>query len=509
MNIVDEFFILLGLDTDGIDKGLAKAENKLVSGLSGIAAKAAGPLTALFSFAAVGSMFSSMSAEMDRMAKSADSLGVAIEDLQHWGEAVGLAGGSAEGLANTVDGLTKDLSRMAATGTSKAKPFLDELGIASVDASGKARGAFDVLEEIAGKIEGMDKAKSYGLLQNMGLDKGTITLLQSGSKEVKEQLRLQREIGAYSRQDAAAMEKFNGSVDILARTIKIALVPVFKLMADVLSKAAELAGRGIKFMRGHAEALMPTLVLLAATLLSTLVPAIVALGASIWAAMAPLLPFIAAAVALGLLLEDLVVWANGGKSAFAGLWEDIFGEPEKALATFDAIVNVGLPALKEAISGFFEFIKGGFQILFSLFGILGSGIAGLASKFLSLAASITGFGDAAQTTSSIAEKLFNMMEASLDSVIEGAKKLATGPFKMIGALFNFGAGMAEAGDKYGAKIAAGGAVVSTSNNVSNEMTQTVNIQMNSADPVAVGNAVGRATANANAQLANAANAGVR
>ena len=62
------------------------------------------------------------------------------------------------------------------------------------------------------------------------------------------------------------------------------------------------------------------------------------MGKALWASLAPIMPIILGIIAtiagFALILEDLIVWINGGESAFADLWDEIFGGVEGAKALF-------------------------------------------------------------------------------------------------------------------------------------------------------------------------------
>lgn len=104
-------------------------------------------------------------------------------------------------------------------------------------------------------------------------------------------------------------------------------------------------------------------------------PAIIAMGKSLWAAVGPFLPIILAVVAtiagLALIIEDLIVWVNGGESAFADLWDEIFGGVEGAKELFkefqDAIQSIWEVA-KPVFDGLIDLILKG--VYYALKGVV-------------------------------------------------------------------------------------------------------------------------------------------
>ena len=73
-------------------------------------------------------------------------------------------------------------------------------------------------------------------------------------------------------------------------------------------------------------------------------PMIQKMGVKLWTALTPIivpiLAIIAAIAALSLIIEDLIVWVNGGESAFGDLWDEIFGGVEGAKQLFDDLIAV-------------------------------------------------------------------------------------------------------------------------------------------------------------------------
>ena len=107
-------------------------------------------------------------------------------------------------------------------------------------------------------------------------------------------------------------------------------------------------------------------------------PAVKAFGKSLWTALAPILPIIIGITVIlagiALLLEDLIVWVNGGESAFGDLWDEIFGGVEGAkqlfndfIAIFKELWQVAEPILKGLLDlilkGIYYALKGVVTVL--------------------------------------------------------------------------------------------------------------------------------------------------
>ncbi len=86
-------------------------------------------------------------------------------------------------------------------------------------------------------------------------------------------------------------------------------------------------------------------------------PAVRAFGKSLWTALAPIMPIIigitVTLAGLALLIEDLIVWVNGGESAFGDLWDEIFGGVEGAKELFKEF-NDAIKAIWEVAKPVFD-----------------------------------------------------------------------------------------------------------------------------------------------------------
>src|SRR5882672_1418863 len=62
-----------------------------------------------------------------QLGRTARTMGISVDQLDNWEQAVERAGGSAEGVANSMRGLQQELEKYSATGESTIVPFLRPL----------------------------------------------------------------------------------------------------------------------------------------------------------------------------------------------------------------------------------------------------------------------------------------------------------------------------------------------------------------------------------------------
>lgn len=377
-NIVDALIVTLGLDSSEYQQGMDEAERstrefsekaprEAERGLNQIEQKFGGAFRGIFhSFiapltAALGTMgiFSSYTQTADRIGKTANRIGASAEDLQAFGEAAKRAGGSVEGFMGAFESLNGQLQRMQAMGgKGRITPILKQLGISATD-NGQVKDTFQILRELAGASERLGKQKFAGLARFLGLDQGTIMLLQQGRIALDEVIKRQKELGVYTKQDFEITAKFNDAISDLTQSFKQLAAPILRVITPALTTVANWLTKIAQTFREHQGFIVAGLTVIAGVMSGTLLKAAVALGA----ALKPLLAPIAAIAALGAIFDEIAVYAEGGETAFEGLWRAI-GTPEeyravgKAISeTFNGALQTVKDFAKEAGDAFVDLVQ--------------------------------------------------------------------------------------------------------------------------------------------------------
>lgn len=370
--VVDTLYIALGIDASKLDKGLATAQSKLAVGLKSAMSKVFAPLLAgaTLSF---GALFDSITKELGQMNSLSKAYKVNIEDMTAWSRAIENAGGSVEGFEQTLGTLNMNLTRMAITGHSRVKPFFEAMGLDATELAQKP--ITKALEEIAKAIEGMDKRTSANLLRGMGFDAASIKLLQSGTKGLKELLDKQKELGVYTLKDAESLAKMKKGFREIISLLKTAFVPIFTLIISVASRMTQYLVSAVLLIRRNMDALKVVALGLAIVFRGQLIKALMDFGRVLMTN--PVVALVTAIAGLLLLLDDLIVYSKGGKSALAGFWR-MFGTPEQ--------VKKGLDDIAKKFEGFLKMLgsfSGGkfapFVILATIIGVTIAAIVSLIS----------------------------------------------------------------------------------------------------------------------------------
>lgn len=357
-NVVDALLVTFGIDNSeyvhGVDEavektrefsekapreaehGLKSIEQKFGATFQGIFRSFIAPLTA--ALGATG-LFSQYTAAADRIGKTAKRIGMDAQELQAWGEAAKRAGGSTEGFMHSVESLNFRLSRMQLMGGKGplAKLFGD-LHISATE-NGRLKDTFQILRELAGAMDKMDEAGKVELgkkLKIAGIDPGTIALLQMGRISMDDLIKRQRDLGVYTEEDFKITTKFNDSLSDLQQVFKALAAVILRVVVPPITAITKAMTVVIKTFREHQGFIVAGLLVISGVLSGVLLKAVTALGA----ALAPLLAPIAAIAALGLIFDEIAVYAEGGQTALEGLWKAI-GTPEDFRAVGKAAQDFG------------------------------------------------------------------------------------------------------------------------------------------------------------------------
>lgn len=345
-SIFDIFYILFESDTKKVEEGAKKAEqvtdslnkklsatetvgNKLGASFNKLVKQAAGAFAAYLSVGAVLGGIKAASDYANKLDDLSKALGVNVRELSMWSDAVAKKGGTAEGFQNTLQSMTAALTDFAVKGKSRVEPFFKELGIRMTDSRGKARDFLDILPELAGQFEKLSKSESFGLGQKLGLDGGTIMLLQSGRREVDLLIARQKELGVVTERDAEIAAVFNTQWADTAHAFRSVFLALNANILPVFTRVLKLFEDLAVFMRKEGDLIEGGIIAIAAAITAYLTPALIGLLIS----SAPIIGVIAlitalvAAFALG--YEDFKKYKAG--------YASLRGELEKsspALAKF-------------------------------------------------------------------------------------------------------------------------------------------------------------------------------
>lgn len=238
---------------------------------------------------------------------------------------------SAEQVANSLQTIDSKLAEIRLTGQGAA-----EFQMLGISPWGKNSG--DIIEDLRGKIAGLDNATASNLIQKMGLTPEWLGILRMSSDEFQKLTQSAREFQLNPSQlkemNALGLEirQMQMRLEYLKQRILIAIGPLLIKMTKPLAKFVEQLDH---IVEASAKGL---------SVISQIPDKFKAIGESLKIIMAVANPLITVVRALWLVLEDFAVFALGGNS--------VIGDAINGIQQF--INDSGITDFSNGIGGIFE-----------------------------------------------------------------------------------------------------------------------------------------------------------
>lgn len=345
MNLLATYHLLfksIGMDkisaeTEGTTKKADKMGNSFVEAGDRII-KALAPIVGLGALINRTMNFASSAEEMSFLAQNT---GLAAEKFQALAIAAENYGGSAEGIAGSLQGLNTNLNNMRfGRGGGGVEDAAITYGINLYGANGLAT-ADELLMNVAKRFESLNSMQQIDLGQRLGLDEGTIRLLQTGVANVQAELERGRKYSLFSAEDVENSRKFQRTL----RDVKLGLAQIFGIVARSLLPAFTWLGEKTRvvmdYLLDHGELVKAFFASLAAVM------GVLALKSAL--ALWPLWAVIAACAAVAVVVEDFMAWLDGEDSFFGKL----FGDAEP----FKQAVKACLDWIKDKVGWLWDWIS--------------------------------------------------------------------------------------------------------------------------------------------------------
>lgn len=324
--IVDQFFISIGLDTKQLDQGIDKAITGTRDRLKGLVTNAIAPSLAMLTSGALVNQFADEAVQLDRLSTS---LGVNIEQLQAWQGAAEQAGVAGEEVGELFADLN-DWMLDADQNQSGAMYEYIEKGLlpAVRNARGEMKSTEQYALEMADAFQAMGTQMATGLGRQIGISQAAMVgFLQQGSAKISADMQRIKEMGVYTKQDAEAAKELNKELDTLTRAIKGELIPIIRPLINWCTIFVD----ALLYAKGHIRAFIPLITALSIALAARLLPVLWELATAAAAFIfSPWGILLMALAALGLALDDFLGWLDGDESEFGEFWEALIGPVDLA-----------------------------------------------------------------------------------------------------------------------------------------------------------------------------------
>ena len=377
-NVVAELAVALGLDASKLESGINTAVNNVLQSLASMLTQVLAPAVGAF---ASGELVQQMTESITKTDRLSKSLGMNIEQLSAWQGAAESAGVEAEEIGEIFADFNDWMLDSAVNDSGAMNDFIKNGILPAVqDANGEMKNTEQYILEFSEALHNMDPAEASGLARQIGI--GNIEManfLQQGSSALREQIEEMKRYGVYTEEDAKKAKEFDRAQKALKRTLTMAVLPVYRLLATAAARLARFVQQNgyririlIPVLTAWAAraAFVAVRSFMAAKGITSMRIAMMKLRKVALAAKAFLLsPFgalLAILLIVGLVLDDFFGWLGGKKSQFGDFYEKLFGSKENAQAFVDniktaiwqitdAIASIS-PMMLKAATGFAVFL---------------------------------------------------------------------------------------------------------------------------------------------------------
>ncbi|AUR38349.1 putative phage tail tape measure protein (plasmid) [Phaeobacter piscinae] len=249
MSLVGRLKATLGLDARGFDKGLKSSESRVKR--FGKAISKIGVGLSVVSAGVLAAVRNQLNAA-DELSKSAQRLGVPIEELSALRHAADMSAVSASDLDNGLVRLSRNMQDAFAGGKRTSALFRD-LGISFSDTNGKLRPTSEVMADAAERLAAMpDGAKKTALAFELFGRAGAnlIPMLNGGRAGLQGMLKEARELGlVVDQKTGKSAENFNDNLSRLSKTLRGVLLQSMAALAPVLERITNAVVNASKWFR--------------------------------------------------------------------------------------------------------------------------------------------------------------------------------------------------------------------------------------------------------------------
>jgi hypothetical protein len=387
--------------------------NEGLGGAVGLLSAVTGALVA--TSAVINTFVISTLSGADAIGQLAINTNVSVVAIQELGYVASVSGSSAAAMESSIANLSQTIGDAA----QKGNEDFARLGISVRDASGRIKTADVILDELRDRFRvlGLSMQEQQSFAQALGIDPSLVQLLGKTSAEMNELRKRARDFGLVTDDQQKSIIAFNDSfttlrfgMDAIGKQIAIGLSPAIKEMAeqftDFLTANKDLIidgfiafGDGVTVILQALDRLKFVIGAMIGLFLVWKISAI-GLGAVLGTIFSPIVLITAGIVALLVIIDDLIVAMNGGKSVIRDFFLEFFGFDIKSLLeetveAFKLLGKIIVSIFKSAFalvtgdfSGFIDNIKEAFTLIGEYIGNMFSPIIGLLDK----AGDLIGFG---------------------------------------------------------------------------------------------------------------------
>lgn len=295
------------------NKDLEKTINGVVKALSGL-------FTTIFVSTGLQKLIDETSKTNDQLYFLSKNLGMNATDIKRWQNMAEMTGGSADGMAASLSGLSQSLWNLVTTGDASILPWFNALNVDVVNSGGQIRDLNDILLDVSDSLSKMSRPQAYNIAKNMGFDEGTINLLLEGRQAMQQMLETQKHIVISSEEELKLSRQLNQQNALVSKQweglktlIANYLMPYFLRFSEKVSGWLDYLNKNRDVAKDLFKGMAVVLTLFLIPVLWRAATAMLALFAPIFTGTGLVLALVAA---LALLYNDYKAWKRGDKSLF-------------------------------------------------------------------------------------------------------------------------------------------------------------------------------------------------
>ncbi|EMH6405573.1 hypothetical protein [Providencia rettgeri] len=248
------------------------------------------------------------------------NLGMSATAVKRWQGAAEMSGGSADGMAASLSGLSKSLWDMVTMGDTSVLPYFNALNVGVIKSNGELRNLDDILLDVSDSLSKMSRPQAYNFAKNMGFDDGTINMLLQGRREVEEYLALQKDIVVSSEQELEISRQLNKQNALVSRQWEGLKALLANYLMPYALKFSETISGFLNYLNRNRDTAVFVFKAIGAVIGLTLIPLALKAGAAFMGMFAPLFGGVGLLLLLGgaiaALYDDYDKWKKGEKSLF-------------------------------------------------------------------------------------------------------------------------------------------------------------------------------------------------
>ena len=321
-----------------------------------------------------------------QISQFSSQLGMTVEQWQAWAGAASSMGIEAQDLYDTFRDMSDWTIDMVKNDSGPFKDFAKQTGISLKDAKGNMVGAEEALLRLSEAVEKMKPDEATGWLTQMGVDPTTISLILKGRKGVEDLVRTMKEKAVYDKQDIENSNKLQAAWSSVTNVFQKLVAIGLDLLAPAVDWVTEKADAFFKYVKENGESVQTIFVAIGTAISTAVIPKLVRMGAAAWASLGPFALIPAAIMAIGVAIDDLMVWLDGGTSAFGDFWS-LFGTPEEVSAMIDGVVDIlksAFGAVADVAGQAVDTILAGWELVKAAIGGIADIIGGVVTAFRGL-----------------------------------------------------------------------------------------------------------------------------